>query len=740
MRIFLKIFLFLIPINLFATSNSNSIDSIKNIIVISNKNDLKPDTQYINYLNLIASRYSENNPDSTLFYTNKAKILSQKINYKYGEALALFLSADISQSKGSYQDFKKNINKAISLFQSIHDLKGLSKCYSSYSYYFGITSDFKSQLYYLNLSLDISKKLGDTRRIGEGYKDLANVYASKVQYSTLALDYYYKSLEIELVLNNKPIVADIYNDIGDVFNSMEMHSKALDYFHKALIMYKGIKSQTRVCIAYLNIGETYLAQKEYYMAIDYLMQSLKIAKLLDNKDLLCLNNTDLGLSYSFLKKNEMAFKYLSNASEIATKYDLNTDNIRVLNAFASFYNAQKNYEKAYTYAIKAKDVANKYGYLDLLSNSLLQLHHSLAGLNNYKVAYEVLFQYNKLRDSLFSNENIQKLTSFNLEADFNIKQKQIDLQQQEKVAAYKQRIAQQRWVNTVSMILVIAMIAISMVYYLQRLKQQKINTMLEIKNKEVLDQKADIDEQAQKLNSLNSLKDRLISVLAHDLRAPLSTLRGLFGLLQDDTISYNEMLEMIPSVLKKLEYTSDFLDTLLFWINSQMENFENFAKSFYIKEVVVFETSNYQEQATLKGISLIDNVPADLVVSADPNSIRIVIRNLVTNAIKFSNQNDNIEITAGKFDESNIFISVKDTGTGMNEEQLDKIFKTKVNSKVGTQNESGTGMGMLFCKDLVEKCNGKIWVKSKIGEGTEFTFTIPIGTMKATSIGPSRTL
>ena len=327
-----------------------------------------------------------------------------------------------------------------------------------------------------------------------------------------------------------------------------------------------------------------------------------------------------------------------------------------------------------------------------------------------------------------------------MEADFNIKQKQKDLQQQEKVAAYKQRIAQQRWVNTVSMILVIAMIAISMVYYLQRLKQQKINTMLEIKNKEVLDQKADIDEQAQKLNSLNSLKDRLISVLAHDLRAPLSTLRGLFGLLQDDTISYNEMLEMIPSVLKKLEYTSDFLDTLLFWINSQMENFENFAKSFYIKEVVVFETSNYQEQATLKGISLIDNVPADLIVSADPNSIRIVIRNLVTNAIKFSNQNDNIEITAGKFDESNIFISVKDTGTGMNEEQLDKIFKTKVNSKVGTQNESGTGMGMLFCKDLVEKCNGKIWVKSKIGEGTEFTFTIPIGTMKATSIGPSRTL
>jgi signal transduction histidine kinase len=187
------------------------------------------------------------------------------------------------------------------------------------------------------------------------------------------------------------------------------------------------------------------------------------------------------------------------------------------------------------------------------------------------------------------------------------------------------------------------------------------------------------------------------------------------------------MLEMIPGVLKKLEYTSDFLDTLLFWINSQMENFESSAKNFFVKDIVAFEADNYQEQAALKGIRLIDSVPDDVVASADPNSIRIVIRNLITNAIKFSREGDTIEIVAEREDTENYVITVKDTGTGMSEEQLKKLFKSKVNSKAGTNNESGTGMGMLFCKDLVERCSGRIWVNSKPGEGTAFSFTVPTG-------------
>jgi len=238
-------------------------------------------------------------------------------------------------------------------------------------------------------------------------------------------------------------------------------------------------------------------------------------------------------------------------------------------------------------------------------------------------------------------------------------------------------------------------------------------------------QKASIDEQANKLNDLNVLKDRLISILAHDLRSPLNTLRGLFDLLQDDTITHQEMIEMIPGVLKKLEYTSDFLDTLLSWISSQMENFDNSLKSFYVKDIVSYEVENYQEQAAQKGINLIYDVSADLLAAADPNSIRIVVRNLITNAIKFSGDNDTISVYADQSDDKNITIKVRDTGTGIEPLKLKKLFKSRVDSGTGTKNESGTGLGLLFCKDLVEKCNGRIWVTSKQGSGTEFAFTVP---------------
>src|ERR1700712_1035717 len=156
-----------------------------------------------------------------------------------------------------------------------------------------------------------------------------------------------------------------------------------------------------------------------------------------------------------------------------------------------------------------------------------------------------------------------------------------------------------------------------------------------------------------------------------------------------------------------------------------MENFDRGVKSFSVREIVSNEIDNYLEQASRKGIILKENVSDGLTAFADPDSIRIVVRNLLTNAIKFSGENDVIEISA-KQENHDVLIMIKDTGEGMTTEQARKLFKSRVESKTGTQNEAGTGMGLLFCKDLVEKCNGKIGVTSKQGVGSEFSFTIPM--------------
>ena len=724
LRIYITLALSLAGLTSFGFVNRGRVDSLKILVESSLKK--APDTTNINRLNTLAANYFDTNPDSTIYYAQKSMVLSRKINYKAGVGDALVQTAHADYFKGRFNQAIQEFDEAILIYQKLNDYTGLSNCYMLYGRMYNLLANYKAALNYLNLALDINKKQNNETYESDCYKNIGIVYYSEGQLST-ALDYYYKALFIAIKLKNKAFMAADYNDIGVVLQSMELYPKALEYFRKSLKLFAGAKNLNGVGTIYENIGEVMLNEKNYGKSIDYLTRSINIAKKQDDKDGLMSDYTDLGLCYGNIGRFPEALTNLDTSLQISRRYKEVYNEAYTLIGFATVFNLQKDYKNAYKYAMEGQALAVKIGNVSVRSNAALQLNKTLAGLGKFDKAYKLLRQYIDLKDSLNNNESIQKLTSYNLDLNFAAKKQQLAQQEREKDMLYQQRMSQQRLINTIFSIIILGMIAVSMVYYRQKRKQQKINAMLEEKNHEVLEQKTSIDEQAQKLNDLNTLKDRLISVLAHDLRAPLSTLRGLFDLLQDDTISHEQMLEMIPGVLKKLEYCWVFLDTLLFWINSQMENFESSAKNFYVKDIVAFEAENYQEQAALKGISLIDSVPEDVVASADPNSIRIVIRNLITNAIKFSREDDTIEITAEREDAHNYVITVRDTGTGMSDEQLKKLFKSKVNSKAGTNNESGTGMGMLFCKDLVERCSGRIWVESKQGEGTAFSFTVPTG-------------
>ena len=714
-----------------ATSlKSGDIDSIKNLLSASHTSQAPVDTATINRLNKLAEDYFQTNPDSTYYYGKKSIALAKQIHYSAGIAKGLLQTGHVNYFNGKAEQARENFDEAVAIYKGLHDYKGLSTCYISYGRMYNLLANYKLALYYLNLAIDINKQIKDEKGLADAYKNIGIVYYSKGQLSN-SLDFYYKALFIAVKNHYTILSGETYNDIGVVLQSMEVYPNALEYFKKALNIVQKENDMQGISTMNENIGEVLLALGDYDNAIAYLNKGLKIVKKQDDIDGLSSIYTDLGLCYAHKNQMPLAIRYQDTALQLASKYKIIYNQAVATIGLATIYNMQKDYANAYKYATQGQTLALKLGNLAVRANAALQLNKTLAGLGRYQEAYVLLNQYLDLKNELKDNENIQKLTSYNLEFNFAAKQRQQGQQQHEKDLLYQQKLNKQSFINTIFLIIILAMIGISIVYYNQKRKQQKINTMLEEKNREVLYQKANIDDQAQKLNDLNVLKDRLISVLAHDLRAPLSTLRGLFNLLQDETITHEELISMIPNVLKKLEYTSDFLDTLLFWMNSQMENFENSVKNFPIKEIVSHEMEYHQDQALSKGIKLIDHVPEHLIASADPNSIRIVIRNLITNAIKFSKKNDTIEIFASNDDEQNILIRIKDTGMGIYAKQLDQLFKSKVDSKIGTNNESGTGMGLLFCKDLVEKCNGRIWVNSEPGVGSEFSFTVPAAVVES---------
>lgn len=702
------------------------VDSLKTLLGSSLTNKDAPiDTLTIDRINKLSAEFIDINPDSALYYGKMAIDKSIVLKYNKGIADGMLQEGKVYTLKGDYDKAQKNLYGAKLLYIKTKNDGDLASCYIAIGRMYYRISNYNLASYYFNQALKIYNNTRNEAGIADAYHNIGMV-ADGVGKSTSALDNYFQSLSLDLKLHDKLSSASNYNDIGEVMKAMDIYPKSMEYYQRALKIWEGSKNIQGISTAYQNIGEVYMLEKDYNEAIPYFIKSLKLTLGQDDKDGLSGLYNDLGLCYANKKLFDTSLNYMAQSLKIAADYKLDADRDVAYNGYATIYNLKEDYKNAYQYASLAKKEADKLGNMGLRSTAALQLSSALGGLQRYQEAYAMRKEYEDLKDSLKSDENEQKLISYNLESNFAEKQHLLAEVHQRQDEQYQQKIQRQGLLSIIFFAIILGMIAVLIVYYKAKRKQQKINTMLEERNNEVLHQKTDLNTQADKLNELNTLKDRLISVLAHDLRAPLSTLRGLFGLLEDDSITHDQFLEMIPQALKKLEYTSDFLDTLLFWINSQMDNFNSSTKSFTIKEIASFEVQNYQEQAAEKGIKLVDNVPDEMIVAADPNSIRIVIRNLITNAIKFSKQDDTINVTAQYQDDKNILLSVKDTGMGMSEKQLNKLFKSKVDSGTGTNNESGTGMGLLFCKDLIEKCNGKIWVESEQGSGTEFFFTLPL--------------
>jgi two-component system sensor histidine kinase/response regulator len=681
------------------------------------------DTSTVNRLNKLAESKTGADPDSAFYYAEEAIKLSRKINYLRGLGEGLLQAGLINFTKGKSDDAVKNFDEAILIYKHLNYQRGLSAVYTQYGSMYNRLANYDKALEFLNLAMAIDERLKDEYALAECYKHVGVVNFSRGKLSE-ALDFYYKGLFIAIKDHYDLPAAEIYNDIGAILQNIEAYSNAIEYFKKSLPVFASKKNTHALGTVYENIANCMLNQGDYDNAIFYLNKAYQIARIQNDPDLWSGVYNDLGVYWANKNQFKKAVSYLDSSLNISVKNKITYDQASALVSFAKVYNLQKNYSKAYGYAIHGQKLANSLGDLYLRISAVLELNKTCAGLGRITEAYAALSEYFYLKDGLQNGENVKKLTTYNYQLNHLFQKRISELQEDKKNLLFSQNARYHRVTNRFLFIIIIILIAVIAVFYLKHRKEQKVNRLLKTQNAVVLKQKTDLDEQTEKLNGLNALKDRLIAILAHDLRAPLSTLRGLFDLLQDDSISHQELLDMIPSVLIKLEYTSDFLDTLLFWINSQMENFGKGVKRFSVKEIAAKEIRNLHDQATRKGISLIMNVPDKLAAMADPDSVRIVIRNLVTNAIKFSDTEDTIEVSAAQEDKD-VVLSVKDTGVGMTAKQTKDLFKARVESIRGTHNESGTGMGLLFCKDLIEKCNGKIWVTSKQDTGTEFSFTIP---------------
>ncbi len=578
----------------------------------------------------------------------------------------------------------------------------------AYDYYTTNLDDLKV---YGNQALALSYRLKYKKGEAIAYKNLGLGYLASSA-NPLALDYFDKSIKIFRALNDKANSGRVLNNIGYYYGTIKDHQQELKYFLQAIDEIRDLPEHRVMAVILGNIGNSYEAVGQFKQARDYYMQALKIS--LDHK----LQGEE-ATSYANLasielkeKRYDKAIAFCNHALDIKS----HSDNFKprtlatVYSLLGKIYFQQKNYVKARQSLTESASIANAIGNAEAIKSNYYDFYlldsvkgDSKSALNNY-------YQYSRLNDSL-TNVNKNSVVAL-----FQVKfesQKRNDENQRLRVEEEKNQAIISQQTKNQSLLIIGLIIICGGVVYLKYTYDQ-------VKSKNSI-----INQQNQVLENNNLVKDKLFSVISHDLRSPITQVIGLLNLWDAGELTMAEMSALTPAVKSSIANTLELLDNLLIWSKDQLQGFQLNREQFSLSQltgetIMALNGIIAQKQLTVK-----NDVAPDVTVNADREMIQIILRNLVSNAVKFTNPKGDIRISSHN-EGANIVICVADTGIGIKAGDLDKIFSFTSHTTLGTDNEKGTGIGLKICKDFIELNRGRIWVESKEGVGSKFCISLPL--------------
>ena len=590
--------------------------------------------------------------------------------------------------------------------------------------------------------LQLSQKIHYDRGIASAYKLLS------VGYETLgnmdkSIAASLNSLPIYQKLHDNRGLAGAYSNIGLAYKGENQLAEALSYFKKSLDIYNSIHAKPDdIWRSTMNIGRTYEQQHNDSLALNSYLQSLRLCDKITANHNIYLSNSLLHIgeiNYN-RKQYSAAQNYVLQALKVVGPDPETLSFSEMYILLSKVYLAQHQPDKALSAAQKAHDIVNKLNFKSPLAESYFQLSKTYAALNNYGQAYRYQGLYLQLKDSLVNAEKIGKIAqlqyNYKLEKNEAVNRELLKNKKISTTLIRLQKTTIQRQYAMMALISVILLFSIilSVVYYRGLQQKRKDHQLLNLQQQEILEQNheilaqnEEITNQREHLEQANKDKNKLFSIVSHDLRGPVLTLQDTLSLFNEKLLTYDDIRSASAELLTMVTNTSAMLDNVLYWAKNQMDGIRLNKQIFDIQRLIQTNLLNFQKQAYNKGITLINEQP-DLPCSvyADPDTIDTVLRNLLSNAIKFCTTNDTVSV-ALKTDSSFLFVSVKDTGMGISAEVQQKLFNlSDFHTSYGTANEKGTGLGLNLCHDFITINGGTITVESAPGKGSIFTFTVPL--------------
>ena len=588
-----------------------------------------------------------------------------------------------------------------------------SESYKRMSYLATLHGNYTTALKYDNQRLPLTIALKDSAQIANAMNILGNTYFNLGEYDD---SYYYftQSYKTRPRADSLQLTIALHN-VGTVFKELGQFDVALEHLELSQKISRQIKDEDGEAYSLDEIGGVYLLQKKFDEAEKALLTSLSITRArgirtLEPKTLnkiahLYLDKGALDKSLAYFDSSAMLHKKSSNSFGLA-EASLGTGKV---------FLKQGKYKEAMKLFEETLDTSRKMNarLLEIECFSELSKLHELQG--DFKQSLKYYKDYKTLQDSLYSQDMLTKL--FQDQVQFETETKDVMIARLSK--ANDQRDSELKRQEFIRNILVVTMaLTAILLFTVYRSGQRRIHI-----NKLLMEHQDEIKRRSVELEQLNQVKDKFFSIISHDLRSPMNALSAILDMVDKKQVTAEEFTQLSKELRIQFNHTKTLINNLLDWTLLQMDKLKIQAEKINLS-AMVDENIKLLSSLHLKQTEMINHIQPSTTALADTNMINLVFRNLILNGIKFTEPGGKIEI-ASKEEKDHYVISVTDNGVGISPEVQSILFeKTSGYSTRGTANEKGTGLGLILCKEFVEKNGGTIWLESTIGKGSTFYFTI----------------
>ncbi len=587
--------------------------------------------------------------------------------------------------------------------------------------YYGNNAD--SAFFYARHALDYAGKTGYRRGEAESWRMLGNTYEMMGDYLDM-LTSYQRSLDIATQINNTTQIAKANINIGWFYEQEGEYDQAERLMEKVGELSNQTGDSVQSAYVNTNLAELALRRHQYDLALQYANRGLAFARGLRDEPQVANYNNDIGNILVARGETTAALAYYLQALDYYTASNERVGMTATKCLLAQAYLQLKDYPQALRYAQDALAEARTIRRKLEIQGSARVLSDIYEAKGDYRNALRYSHLYKDYSDSLASDLSRQQILTRAAEYDYQQQASRLREAQAEKDAGYERALRKDALKIAVTVSLLAVLTLIAFILQRGRAANRRMNRLLREKNEKIEEQKEVLEQQAVQLLLSNQQKDKLFSLVAHDLRGPLNYLKGLLDFLKERKLSDQEIGTMLIELRHHVDYSTELVSNLLYWASSQLNGSVVTPVLLPVGELVEETLASFVSSAKEKEVLLTTEIPGHLVGYADKDMMQVVVRNLVSNAIKFCRSGGMVTVS-GIRKAADIEISVTDTGIGMKEDALDRIRRKESFSSYGTAREKGTGLGILLVHEFAEANKGRFYVESEWGKGSRCYFTIP---------------